>query len=157
MSVYTLSEKGSDDAAEALAARENRADVIAGADLGGETDDLTRLLVELAQRGTQVESIKLAQAVVGSLGEGLELLRSRPMRQAGFRVLKAPDLPSILLELGFLNSKRDQKRLSDPEWRNTAARAVSDGIERWIETAACRNKRCQRPLKQTPAEFHNQR
>ncbi len=136
LSVYTLSEKGSDDAAEALAARENRADVIAGADLGGETDDLTRLLVELAQRGTQVESIKLAQAVVGSLGEGLELLRSRPMRQAGFRVLKAPDLPSILLELGILNSRRDQKRLSDPEWRKTAARAVSDGIERWIEKAS---------------------
>ena len=136
LSVYTLSDKGSDDAAEALAARENRADVIAGADLGGETDDLTRLLVELAQRGTQVESIKLAQAVVGSLGEGLELLRSRPMRQANFRVLKAPDLPSILLELGFLNSRRDQKRLSDPEWRKTAARAVADGLERYAETAS---------------------
>lgn len=136
LSVYTLSEKGSDDAAEALAARENRADVIAGADLGGETDDLTRLLVELAQRGTQVESIKLAQAIVGSLGEGLELLRTRPMRQASFRVLKAPDLPSILLELGFLNSKRDQKRLSDPEWRKTAARAVADGIEAWAGKAS---------------------
>lgn len=136
LSVYTLSEKGSDDAAEGLAARENRADVIAGADLGGETDDLTRLLVELAQRGTQVESLKLAQAVVGSLGEGLELLRTRPMRQANFRVLKAPDIPSILLELGFLNSKRDQKRLSDPEWHKTAARAVADGIERWISKAS---------------------
>ena len=110
--------------------------MIAGADLGGETDDLTRLLVELAQRGTQVESIKLAQAIVASLGEGLELLRTRPMRQANFRVLKAPDLPSILLELGFLNSKRDQKRLSDPEWRKSAARAVVDGIEGWASKAS---------------------
>lgn len=135
LSVYTLSEKGSDDAAEVLAARENRADVIAGADLGGETDDLTRLLVELAQRGTQVESERLAKALLGTLGEGLELLRTRPLRQANFRVLKAPDIPSILLELGFLNSKRDQKRLVDPVWQKKAASAVADGIEAWAATA----------------------
>ncbi|MEM9062914.1 MAG: N-acetylmuramoyl-L-alanine amidase [Pseudomonadota bacterium] len=136
LSVYTLSEKGSDEAAEALAARENRSDVIAGADLGGETDDLTRLLVELAQRGTKVESQKLASAVLGALGDDLELLRTRPMRQANFRVLKAPDIPSILLELGFLNSVRDQKRLVDPEWQAAAARAVSDGIVEWSRTAS---------------------
>lgn len=142
LSVYTLSNKGSDDAAEVLAARENRADVIAGADLGGETDDLTRLLVELAQRGTQVESQRLAEALIGSLGTGLELLRTRPLRQANFRVLKAPDIPSILLELGFLNSKRDQKRLVDPVWQKKAAFAVADGIEAW---AAKANKGFLRP------------
>ncbi|MEL6998035.1 MAG: N-acetylmuramoyl-L-alanine amidase [Pseudomonadota bacterium] len=136
LSVYTLSEKGSDDAAEALAARENRSDVIAGADLGGETDKLTRLLVELAQRGTKVESQKLATAVLGALGDDLELLRTRPMRQANFRVLKAPDIPSILLELGFLNSVRDQKRLVDPAWQAAAARAVADGIVAWSRAAS---------------------
>lgn len=136
LSVYTLSEKGSDDAAEALAARENRADVIAGADLGGETDDLTRLLVELAQRGTHVESARLAKSVLGSLGDDLELLRTRPLRQANFRVLKAPDIPSILLELGFLNSRRDQKRLVDPAWQAAAAKAVADGIETWSKAAS---------------------
>ena len=136
LSVYTLSERGSDDAAEALAARENRADVIAGADLGGETDDLTRLLVELAQRGTHVETAKLAKAILGSLGAELELLRTRPLRQANFRVLKAPDIPSILLELGFLNSKRDQKRLSDPAWQKKAAIAVANGIQVWAESAS---------------------
>ena len=136
LSVYTLSERGSDEAAEALAARENRADVIAGADLEGETDDLTRLLVELAQRGTSVESRRLAEAVLGSLGSELELLRTRPLRQANFRVLKAPDIPSILLELGFLNSKRDQKRLSDPKWQKQAAEAVATGVETWAESAS---------------------
>lgn len=136
LSVYTLSEKGSDDAANALAARENRADVIAGADLEGETDDLTRLLVELAQRGTKVESQLLAQSVLGELGSDLELLRTRPLRQANFRVLKAPDIPSILLELGFLNSKRDQKRLVDPAWQKKAARAVADGIVSWTTKAS---------------------
>ncbi|MEM7212357.1 MAG: N-acetylmuramoyl-L-alanine amidase [Pseudomonadota bacterium] len=134
ISVYTLSDKGSDDAADALAARENRADVIAGADLGGETDDLTRLLVELAQRGTRVESSRLAESLLESLGKELELLRTRPHRQANFRVLKAPDIPSILLELGFLNSKRDQKRLADPVWLETAARSLADGIEIWAKT-----------------------
>ena len=135
ISVYTLSDKGSDDAAEALAARENRADVIAGADLGGETDDLTRLLVELAQRGTGIESTRLAESVLGTLGEELELLRTQPHRQANFRVLKAPDIPSVLLELGFLNSKRDQKRLADPKWLDAAARALADGIEDWADAA----------------------
>ena len=136
LSLYTLSEKGSDDAAEALAARENRADVIAGADLGGETDELTRLLVELAQRGTKVESQKLADAVLATLGDELELLRTRPLRQANFRVLKAPDIPSVLLELGFLNSARDRKRLTDPAWHADAARAVADGITAWTLVAS---------------------
>ncbi|MEM7061425.1 MAG: N-acetylmuramoyl-L-alanine amidase [Pseudomonadota bacterium] len=136
MSLYTLSAKGSDQAANALAARENRADVIAGADLGGETDDLTRLLVELAQRGTKDESSKLAKAVLMSLRGRVDLLRTRPHRQANFRVLKAPDIPSLLVELGFLDSKRDRKRLKDPEWRQTAINAIVDGINAWREEAS---------------------
>lgn len=137
MSLYTLSAKGTDAATDALAARENRSDVIAGADLGGESDELTRLLVELAQRGTKEETAKFADAMLVALkGHGMELLRTRPHRQANFRVLKAPDIPSMLLELGFLNSKRDRKRLTDPAWRTKAARAVADGITGWRKTAS---------------------
>ncbi|MEM7422600.1 MAG: N-acetylmuramoyl-L-alanine amidase [Pseudomonadota bacterium] len=136
MSAYTLSDEGSDEAAVALAERENRADIIAGADLGGETDNLTRLLVELAQRGTQAESIKLASAVIRKISDKVAVLRSRPLRRAAFRVLKSPDMPSILLELGFLNSKRDQKRLADPEWVAMATGAVADGIAAWRATAS---------------------
>lgn len=136
MSLYTLSAKGSDQAANALAARENRADVIAGADLGGETDDLTRLLVELAQRGTKDESSKLAKAVLMSLRGRVDLLRTRPHRQANFRVLKAPDIPSLLVELGFLDSVADRRRLNDPEWREQAASAIVDGINTWRKEAS---------------------
>lgn len=136
VSVYTLSEKGTDDAAEALAARENRSDVLAGADLGGETDDLTRLLVELAQRGTGAESAKLAHAVLQSVAEHSEVLRSRPLRQAGFRVLKAPDLPSVLLELGFMDDPKDRRRFSDPEWLALTAEAVAAGIADWRAAAS---------------------
>ncbi len=136
MSAYTLSERGTDQAAEALAARENRSDVLAGADLGGESDDLTRLLVELAQRGTKDESGKLAASVIAALKGNMKLLRTRPHRQANFRVLKAPDIPSILLEIGFLNSATDRKRLTDPVWREKAARHVADGIARWRKIAS---------------------
>ena len=136
VSVYTLSERGTDLAAEAFAARENRSDVIAGADLGGESDDLTRLLVELAQRGTQDESGKLGAALIRALEREVDLLRSRPLRRANFRVLKAPDLPSVLLELGFLDSPRDQARLTDPEWRRRAAQGVVAGLVRWRAVAS---------------------
>jgi N-acetylmuramoyl-L-alanine amidase len=135
-SIYTLSEKGTDDASEALARRENRADLLAGADLGGDSDDITQLLIELAQRGTSVESVKLAEAVILEVAEDVEVLRTKPHRQANFRVLKAPDIPSILLELGFLNSARDRERLTDPVWQDRAARAVMQGIERWTASAS---------------------
>ncbi|MEO1491912.1 MAG: N-acetylmuramoyl-L-alanine amidase [Pseudomonadota bacterium] len=136
VSIYTLSERGSDDAAEALALRENRADVLAGADLGGDSDDITRLLIELAQRGTSVESVKLAQAMIGALRDRVELLRTNPHRQANFRVLKAPDIPSILMEIGFLNSKTDRDRMTDPRWQNKAAVAVFEGIKEWTAIAS---------------------
>ena len=136
MAAYTLSEKGSDDAARALAARENRSDVLAGADLGGESDELTQLLVELAQRGTQVESAKLALSIIDALRGKTKILRTRPIRQAGFRVLKAPDIPSILLEIGFLDSAADRARLTDPAWRERAAGLLVDGIAAWRKQAS---------------------
>ncbi len=136
VSAYTLSERGTDRAAEALAERENRSDVLAGADLSGESDDLTRLLVELAQRGTKDESGKLAVAILGSLKDHMQLLRTRPWRQANFRVLKAPDIPSVLLEIGFLTSAKDRRRLSDANWRAKAAVLVADGIADWREQAS---------------------
>lgn len=136
VAAYTLSEAGTDDAAEALAARGDRSDVLVGADLAGATDDLTRLLVELAQRGTQEESARLAHAVLDSVALHSEVLRSRPLRQAGFRVLKAPDLPSILLELGFMDDPEDHGRLSDPGWLAGTAEAVARGIADWRAAAS---------------------
>ncbi len=136
VSVYTLSRIGTDDAADAFAERENRSDVLAGANLSGAEDDVTRLLIELARRGSGDESIKLAQSLVGALEGRVELLHTRPHRRGNFFVLKAPDLPSALVELGFLSSARDRDRFVDPEWRARAVAAIVDGIVAWTEVAS---------------------
>lgn len=136
VSVYTLAEEASDRAATMLAERENRTDVLAGADLGGESDDLARLLIELAQRGTQPESEKLAADLLAAIDGETKLLRTRPHRRANFRVLKAPDIPSVLLELGFMNSDADRERLSSPEWHARIAARVALGIDAWRKRAS---------------------
>lgn len=133
ISVYTLSKTGIDAAAEAFAERENRSDVLAGEDLSGAEDDVTRVLIDLARRGTNAESIKLAQAILGSLGADIEQLKTRPHRYGDFYVLKAPDIPSVLVELGFLNTKADRMRMADEEWRYKVADGIASGVRRWIE------------------------
>ena len=136
MSLYKLSRTGSDAAAVKLAERENRADLLAGADLSGESDALARLLVELAQRGTTEETGKLAESILGALKGELKLLRTRPLRAGNFRVLKAPDVPSLLVELGFMDNRSDRKRLADPEWRKKAATRIAQGIDDWAQVAS---------------------
>lgn len=136
MSLYKLSRTGSDKSATRLAERENRSDLLAGADLSGESDALARLLVELAQRGTTEETAKLAMSILDALQGQLKLLRTRPLRAGNFRVLKAPDIPSLLVELGFLDNKADRKRLNDPEWRAKAASRIAQGIDDWAQVAS---------------------
>ena len=131
ISLYTLSERATDQAAKALAERENRSDVLAGTDLEGESDALAQFLIELAQRGTTPESERLAETLLGAFGPDFKLLRTRPHRQGNFRVLKAPDIPSVLLELGFMNSAADRVRLSSPDWQERVARRVVEGIQLW--------------------------
>ena len=131
MSAYTLSEEGTDAAAAAFALRENRSDLIAGADLSGESDDLTRLLIDLAQRGTVALSRRAADLILSSLERETDLLETRPHRVANFRVLKAPDVPSVLIELGFLDSAADLERMQDPDWQDRIARAILRGIADW--------------------------
>jgi len=136
MTVYTLSDKGSDDAEETLAIREDRDGVLGGADLGGDGDDLTRVLIDLAQRGTMSESDKLSAKLLSHLDGEFELLKTRPHRKAGFRVLKAPDIPSVLIELGFLSSKRDRRRLTSLAWQRRVADALTAGISAWAQVAS---------------------
>ena len=135
VSVYTLSRRGADAAADAFAERENRSNVIAGAELSGVGDDVTRLLIDLARRGAQAESVRLAEALVIALGERVDLLDTRPHRRGNFYVLKAPDLPSVLVELGFLTSAEDRARLSDPAWRDRVVARIAAGIRAWIDSA----------------------
>ncbi len=135
-SLYTLDRRGTDSAAEAFAERENRADVLAGVDLAGEGDDVARLLVDLARRGSKAESIKLADLIVEALDGRVKLLDTRPHRRGNFFVLKAPDLPSVLVELGFLTSALDRERLQDPAWRRAMAEGIATGIARWVAVAS---------------------
>ena len=135
VSIYTLSEESSDKAANQFAERENRADVLAGADLVGEEDDVARLLVDLARRGTDIESDKLARTILGSLDGKVDLLRTRPYRQAGFFVLRSPDVPSVLIELGFLTSEVDRARFLRGDYAERVADAVTQGIVEWKQIA----------------------
>jgi len=134
--LYTLSREGTDEAAVELAERENRADVIGGVDLAGESDDLAALLVDLAQRGTTAESEKLAKSVLAALSGKVALLSTRPHRRANFRILKAPEIPSILVELGYMSNAQDRERLASESWNASMAAALAEGILRWSRVAS---------------------
>jgi N-acetylmuramoyl-L-alanine amidase len=128
-SVYTLSETASDAEAAALAARENRADIIAGVDLSVENKEVLSILIDLAQRETMNLSASFAGALVREFGDDIPLLPNRPHRFAGFAVLKAPDIPSVLLELGYLSNRQDESLLTRPRHRAKIAAAVVRAID----------------------------
>jgi N-acetylmuramoyl-L-alanine amidase len=126
-SVYTLSETASDKEAEALAKAENEADVIAGVDLSGETNDVSGILIDLAQRETKNRSVAFAQGLLPHLGRQTRLL-PETHRFAGFRVLKAPDVPSVLIELGFLSNSEDEEELMSEAWQRKIAASIAAAI-----------------------------
>ena len=132
--VYTISDKASDHLAASLAARENLSDEIAGVPLQSEPAEVADILIDLTRRETQAFSVNMARAVVTSF-EGQINLINNPHRFAGFRVLQAPDVPSILLELGFLSNKEDEKLLLDPEWRKKVSERLAVAVQRYREQA----------------------
>jgi len=137
-SVYTLSDSASDEASAALAERHNRADILAGVDLSGKDDVVADVLMDLARLETQPRADHLARVLLEAFrAEGLPLL-SRPQRHAGFSVLKAPDIPSVLIELGFLSSARDRENLLDAAWRARAAETLRAALVAWRDADAAR-------------------
>lgn len=126
--VYTLSETASDPQAAQLADQENRSDVIAGVDLKSEPDDVAGILIDLAQRETKTFSVQFAQDLVGNLKDTARLHRD-PIKSAGFRVLRAPDVPSVLVELGYVSNKQDLALLLSDSWRDRTAAAIAQAIE----------------------------
>jgi N-acetylmuramoyl-L-alanine amidase len=130
-SVYTLSETASDAEAAALAVQENKADLIAGVDLTRETSEVANILIDLAQRETMNRSAQFAALLVDELRRATRLLRNTH-RFAGFAVLKAPDVPSVLVELGFLSNRRDEKMLRTKTYRRKLAAAIAQGIDRYF-------------------------
>lgn len=130
-SLYTLADSASDEASAALAERHDRADILAGVDLSGTDDVVAGVLMDLARQETQPRAEALAASLLESFrAEGVPLL-SRPMRHAGFSVLKAPDIPSVLIETGFLSNARDRGHLSDPAWRAQLVSALRAGLVAW--------------------------
>jgi N-acetylmuramoyl-L-alanine amidase len=125
--IYTLSDTASDTEAARLADAENRADVIAGVDLTSEPDDVADILIDLAQRETKSFSTQFAHTLVDELKSAARL-HKRPLKSAGFRVLKSPDVPSVLVELGYVSNRQDLKQMLSETWRNrttdSAVRAV---------------------------------
>jgi N-acetylmuramoyl-L-alanine amidase len=126
--VYTLSETASDAEAARLAETENKADVIAGVDLTAEPNDVANILVDLAQRETKTFSTQFARTVVDELKSAARM-HKHPLKSAGFKVLTAPDVPSVLIELGYMSTKDDLKQLNSPVWRARTAQAVVKAVE----------------------------
>ncbi|WP_422029075.1 N-acetylmuramoyl-L-alanine amidase [Roseovarius sp.] len=129
--VYTLSDSASDKASAALAERHNRANILAGVDLTESDDVVADVLMDLARMETQPRADQLARAVRLGIKEQGIALNTRPLRSAGFSVLKSPDIPSILIELGFLSSRSDLDHLRDPVWRAAMAAGIRDALEAW--------------------------
>lgn len=126
--IYTLSETATDPDAERLAQEENRADVIAGVDLKDEPDDVAGILLDLAQRETKGYSLQFAHKLADDL-KGATRLYKKPLKSAGFKVLRAPDVPSVLIELGYVSNKDDLASLLSDSWRNRTADAVAHAID----------------------------
>jgi N-acetylmuramoyl-L-alanine amidase len=131
--VYTLSDKASDEEAQRLADAENRADAIGGVDLADEPNEIADILIDLAKRETKAFSANFARNVVKDMGATAHL-HKHPMKSAGFRVLKAPDVPSVLIELGYVSNARDLKQLVSETWRSRTADAIAHAVQTYFAT-----------------------
>jgi len=131
--VYVLSEKSSDKEAERLARIANEGDLFAGIDLSHEPKEVQNILIDLTQRGTLNESARLARKMVLSMEKAKLNLRSRETKFAGFRVLKAPEIPSVLIEMAYISNPRDERNLKRKDYQEQIATAIADGVKSYFE------------------------
>ncbi len=130
-SVYTLSERASDREAAALAARENKSDIIAGLDLDARSSEVADILIDLSQRDTKNQSAQFAGILIHEMAKVRRMLRNTH-RFAGFAVLKAPDVPAVLVELGYLSNRADERLLLDTKARLRVVSAIVRAIDRYF-------------------------
>ncbi len=131
--VYTLSEKASDELSETLAHEHDRASLLVGADLTGAEDTIADILIEMASTETLPRSEALAEGMIEELLFELGSVNAKPLRKAGFSVLKSPDIPSILVEVGFLSTQSDLDNLIDPIWRNKFVNGFRNALVKWVD------------------------
>lgn len=131
--VYTLSDQASDAEAQRLADAENRADAIGGVDLAEEPNEIADILIDLAQRETKAFTANFARNVVKDMAATARM-HKHPLKSAGFRVLKAPDVPSVLIELGYVSNARDLKQLVSETWRSRTADAIAHAVQIYFTT-----------------------
>jgi N-acetylmuramoyl-L-alanine amidase len=140
--IYTLSDKASDAEAERLAEDENKADAIGGVNLTEEPTDVADILIDLAQRETRTFSNRFARLLMGEMKNTVRM-HKHPLKSAGFRVLKAPDVPSVLVELGYVSNKGDLEHLVSENWRSktvgSMARAIDVFLAKRLATAGAAN------------------
>jgi N-acetylmuramoyl-L-alanine amidase len=133
VTLYTLSDTASDEEAAELAKKENRSDIIGGLDLDEENQEITDILIDLAQRESKNHAVFFSKKAVAQL-KPLTLMTGKPLRSAGFMVLKAPDVPSVLIELGYLSSDLDEKLLKSDAWQNKIAHAFATAVDGYFAT-----------------------
>ncbi|MBA86098.1 N-acetylmuramoyl-L-alanine amidase [Thalassobius sp. S69A] len=138
--VYLLRDSASDEATRQLAERHNRDDILSGVDLSGQDDVVAGILMDLARQETQPRAERMARTLVRGLKQAGTPVNSRPIRHASFSVLKSADIPSVLIEVGFMSSARDMKNLTDRNWRFQTAVALRDALRQWLtEDAALKD------------------
>ncbi len=131
-SIYTLSETASDKEAAALAERENKADIIDGLDFSDNSPEINDVLISLSQNDSRNKSSKFAGYVVGEAKKQVKLV-SNAHKFAGFAVLKAPDIPSVLIELGYLSNYNEEKFLRQPSYRKKLSEAIARSVVRYFK------------------------
>jgi N-acetylmuramoyl-L-alanine amidase len=129
--IYTLSDRASDAEAERLAEAENKADAIGGVNLTEEPTDVADILIDLAQRETRTFSHRFARLLMGEMKNTVRM-HKRPLKSAGFRVLKAPDVPSVLVELGYVSNKGDLEHLVSESWRSRTVASMAQAIDAFL-------------------------
>lgn len=129
--IYTLSDRASDAEAERLAEAENRADAIAGVNLTEEPTEVADILIDLAQRETRTFSNRFARVLMSEMKQTVRM-HKHPLKSAGFRVLKAPDVPSVLVELGYVSNKSDLEHLLSESWRSKTVGSMAQAIDAFL-------------------------
>jgi N-acetylmuramoyl-L-alanine amidase len=129
--IYTLSDRASDAEAERLAEAENKADAIGGVNLTEEPTEVADILIDLAQRETRTFSNRFARLLMGEMKSTVRM-HKRPLKSAGFRVLKAPDVPSVLVELGYVSNKGDLEHLVSESWRSRTVESMALAIDAFL-------------------------